>query len=247
MSPRPLEDEMAEYYANVETYSPEAQVKHQEPLVPCYDALLGKVARHRSPGTLLDVGCGVGVFLKRAAEAGWDVAGTEGSPLLADFASQYTGRRVYSCTDLREAEIEPGTLDVITFLHVLEHVSDPVDTLRTAVSLLRPGGLVVGQVPNQYLDAWARLPVVRGHVSRMSEKTKTNLHHLAFFTPSTFKHLFEEAGLIVEYESTYALSNRRHMASSRFPLLSWPKRGLYSLSGPLGFGPVIELYGRAPA
>lgn len=247
MSPRPLQDEMADYYATVETYSPEAQVQHQEPLVPCYHALLEHLDEFSAVGSLLDVGCGVGVFLKHARDAGWEVTGTEGSPLLADFASRYTGCRVYSCTDLRQAKIEPGTFDVISFLHVLEHVSDPLDTLKAATLLLRPGGLIVGQVPNQYLDAWARLPIVRGHVSRVSEKSQTNLHHMTFFTPTTFRLLFAQAGLTIEYESTYARSNRRHMASSRFPLLQWAKRAVYSLSAPMGFGPVIEIYGRAPS
>jgi 2-polyprenyl-3-methyl-5-hydroxy-6-metoxy-1,4-benzoquinol methylase len=243
MNPRFSVSETTEYYTEADIYSPEAQLQHQQPLLSCYGALLRNIGSRLTGGRLLDVGCGVGVFLKCARDDGWDVVGTEGSPHLAAFAATHAAAEVHSCYDIAGAPLEPQSFDVITFLHVLEHLPDPLKTLRLAAKLLKPDGLLIGQVPNQYLDVWARMPIIRGRISRVSERQKTNLHHLSFFTPSTFRLLFEKAELTPVWTSTYAKSNRRHMIESRLPFLSLVKRSLYAAASRLGYGPVIEIYG----
>jgi len=50
--------------------------------------------------------------------------------------------------DLDDADISEQTVDLIVMEHVLEHVSDPVVTLRLVHSFLKPGGLLLGETPN---------------------------------------------------------------------------------------------------
>jgi SAM-dependent methyltransferase len=104
------------------------------------------------PGRLLDVGCGRGDLAEWFAARGWHVAGVEPS---ADAARQAAGRGVeihYGTLD--DAPWGPGSFDAVTFNHALEHVPEPMLTLRQAHELLRPGGLLVVSVPN--FRAWQR-------------------------------------------------------------------------------------------
>jgi SAM-dependent methyltransferase len=71
------------------------------------------------------------------------------------YARQRFGLRVHQGT-LEDAHLWPHTFDVVTMWDVLEHLYQPVQTLRHVRRLLRPDGILVVRVPN--LDAWdARL------------------------------------------------------------------------------------------
>lgn len=117
------------------------------PLVPPLRQQLDYFYRHlpELPGRLLDVGCGNGVFLLRAKEAGWDAQGIEPDPRAAA-AAQRAGLDVVagtldSCPDM-------GLFDVVTTSHVIEHVHDPLAFLRHIHGRLRPGGQLWLATPN---------------------------------------------------------------------------------------------------
>ena len=97
------------------------------------------------PARLLDVGAGRGRFVAAARAAGYDAAGVEPSERGVRAAREAYG------VGLGHAGIEdaePGTFDVVTVWHVLEHVEDPGAALRRVTSWLRPGGVLLVGVPN---------------------------------------------------------------------------------------------------
>lgn len=97
-------------------------------------------------GSLLDVGCGNGAFLRLAAACGWRVVGLEPDRVAVDRARQ-AGLTVHrGGIEYFEGAIE--LFDVITLNHVIEHVHDPVDVLRRCRSLLKPGGRLWLETPN---------------------------------------------------------------------------------------------------
>jgi SAM-dependent methyltransferase len=82
--------------------------------------------------------------------------------------------------DVLAAPFAPGRFDVVTALHVLEHVPDPVRLVRRMVEWLAPGGLLIIEVPNAaglgarlFQGAWVGLELPR-HLSHFSPETLRN-------------------------------------------------------------------------
>jgi SAM-dependent methyltransferase len=109
-------------------------------------ASLEIVRRHHGPGRLLDVGCSAGFFLACALAAGWEAQGVE----LSDDAAELARRRGLDVVTgtIELAELAPRSFDVVTMWDVLEHVEDPLATLRQAAELLGDGGLLFVSTPN---------------------------------------------------------------------------------------------------
>jgi 2-polyprenyl-3-methyl-5-hydroxy-6-metoxy-1,4-benzoquinol methylase len=119
------------------------------PMIPPLRQQLDFFYRHlpKTPGRLLDVGCGNGVFLLRARDAGWAVEGLEPDPV-ASAAARRSGLDVVAGT-LDEFAPE-GQFDAITASHVIEHVHHPRRFLEQIFALLRPGGQVWLATPNAH-------------------------------------------------------------------------------------------------
>jgi 2-polyprenyl-3-methyl-5-hydroxy-6-metoxy-1,4-benzoquinol methylase len=101
----------------------------------------------RSPGTILDIGCGQGTFLAVMAKRGWSVAGVD-----FDIEAVAAARRLHGI-DVRVGTVDTvvdtgSNFDVVTASHVIEHVPDPLEFLIQCRKLLRPGGCVVLRTPN---------------------------------------------------------------------------------------------------
>ncbi len=98
-------------------------------------------------GTLLDVGSAHGWFLQRAEDAGLTAIGVEPDVAVARRAIDAgSSVRVGFFPDALE---EGETFDVITFNDVLEHLPEPRVALTEAVARLRPGGLLVLNIPDR--------------------------------------------------------------------------------------------------
>jgi ArsR family transcriptional regulator len=103
--------------------------------------------------TIADLGCGTGVVT--AALAPWvrQVIGVDASDeMLAAAASRV---RDASNVELRrgtleELPIESSTIDAATMVLVLPHLSSPVDALKEAARILKPGGrlLIIDMTPH---------------------------------------------------------------------------------------------------
>ncbi|GAA4331746.1 class I SAM-dependent methyltransferase [Flaviaesturariibacter amylovorans] len=135
-------------------------------------------------GTVLDVGCGTGAFLRTMKEAGWAVQGLEPDPDARRLASD-SGVPVQPAEVLYE--LPQGSFDVITLWHVLEHVHELHRYIEQLKSLLKPGGRLFIAVPNYTaLDAdiyrlyWAAYDVPR---------------HLYHFSPKSLETLLGRHGL----------------------------------------------------
>lgn len=119
-------------------------------------------SRVGKPGCLLDIGCGNGAFLTRAADMGWQVQGCEIDPK-AVATCRSIGIDVIE-GDAFSAQLTAHSFDVITMSHVIEHVHDQPALLQRTYELLRPGGWLWLACPNPesigkkvFGSAWSEL------------------------------------------------------------------------------------------
>jgi len=130
-----------------EYYEPWQELSEERSRLRLWRRRLALLEARQAPGSLLDVGCGDGLFLKVGRDAGWSVEGIEFSPEGARRSSQRLGRPV-AVGDLTGAAGLRGPFDVVTLWHVLEHLVSPAPMLLAARLRLRPGGLLAVAVPN---------------------------------------------------------------------------------------------------
>ena len=143
------------------------------------------VRRWRSSGRLLDVGCGIGLFLDSARSAGYDVFGIDVAARAIELCRN-RGLQVEVATldDLLERDLR---FDIITLWHVLEHFLDPFDELVKIRRLLAPRGLCLIEVPN--------LNSIKFMLSRRKwTGGNSPLYHRTFFTRTTLAQAIRESG-----------------------------------------------------
>ena len=100
----------------------------------------------RDGASVLDVGCGTGEFVAVARRNNLDAEGIDTSKMLID-----VGRNIMKVPvhQVDSKDFRPSReFDGIVIWDVLEHLYDPVDTLKKCAKLLVPGGFVFAQVPN---------------------------------------------------------------------------------------------------
>ncbi len=167
------------------------------PLVQLYEHWLSRIARHRRAGSLLDIGCGTGLFLAVARRHGWEVCGVDECAEATRHAREHFGLEVWD-GQFTDFAAEGRSFDAIAMWDIIEHARDPVGLLRAARSVLAPGGVMGISTPNQrsILDvvAGSLYHLSGGRVTRWLEKFYIEQHFL-YFTPDTLAATLGRAGL----------------------------------------------------
>ena len=103
---------------------------------------------HQRKGRLLDVGCGIGTFLRLAREQSWESHGVEPSRSGSAFAQEMYKLDV-QCGEIFDANFPTAHFDAITLYHVLEHIPELNPFLSELRRVLKPQtGTLVIEVPN---------------------------------------------------------------------------------------------------
>jgi 2-polyprenyl-3-methyl-5-hydroxy-6-metoxy-1,4-benzoquinol methylase len=103
------------------------------------------VRKYASHGRILDIGAGAGRFVYLAVEAGYQADAVEMDVKCCELIRSAIGSNAFQSLDV----VPHGSLyDVITMWHVLEHLKQPWDVVRDALTHLKPGGVLVIAMPN---------------------------------------------------------------------------------------------------
>lgn len=105
---------------------------------------LAMIRRVVPRGTLLDIGCSFGMFLREAV-GHFSCIGMDVSPDVVAAAAANVPEAAFLAGRL--PHIPCGGMDVITALDVIEHVPDPEAALAAIRNALRPGGVALVVVP----------------------------------------------------------------------------------------------------
>jgi SAM-dependent methyltransferase len=180
-----------------------------------------------APGThnaFLEVGFGNGTQLRRMRRLGWQVTGVEQDPSAAQSA-RAQGFSVL-LGDLAQHKLDDGSFDAVYGSHCLEHVHEPLETLRECRRLIRPGGALVMVTPNadswgrrRYGKSWLGLDAPR-HLTVFSASSLADLASQAGFTDVRVKVTSRGAALIVACSSSIR-RNGKLPHGQRMPLRTW--------------------------
>jgi 2-polyprenyl-3-methyl-5-hydroxy-6-metoxy-1,4-benzoquinol methylase len=146
----------------------------------------------KTTGRILDVGCASGTLLWLAKQRGFDVRGVEVSQGAAEFVRNVLGMDVV-CGQFADGHFRNGEFDVVTMIHVLEHVPNPRQVIRDIFRVLKEDGVLLVVVPN--FAGWS------------SERAKHRWkwlqpeNHYSHFTPRTIARLVESEGFVPKITS----------------------------------------------
>ncbi|MDP2240445.1 MAG: class I SAM-dependent methyltransferase [Burkholderiales bacterium] len=162
---------------------------------------------------VLDIGCGFGESLGYHQARGCDVYGVEADMNIRRVADKF-GFKVH--VGLFDPKLyAPNSFDYVTMSQVIEHVTDPVETLRGIAQVLRLGGAAILSTPNA--NGWG---------AKIFGSRWINWHtpyHLQFFSIRSLELAAEKAGLIVERIETVTSSS--WLCYQWIHLLSYPGEG----------------------
>ena len=147
-----------------------------------FEKRLREIQTYVSGGKILDVGCATGFFLEKAKSKGFEPYGLELSEFSFKEAQNKFGDHIFLGT-IEDIPFENNFFDVITMFDLLEHVKDPVATLRRCEAILKPQGIIVAVLPD---------------VSSISAKlmgrnwTHYKKEHLYYFSKRTISELLKQ-------------------------------------------------------
>jgi SAM-dependent methyltransferase len=135
-----------------------------------------KILRGRPPGSkVLELGCARSAWLPYLArEFGFSLFGLDYSELGAAQAAERLRRcglpAEIRCADLFAPPADwMGAFDLVVWFGVAEHFEDTTAAIRAASRYLKPGGLMITEIPNMsgavgWLQRWANKPIYDIHV-----------------------------------------------------------------------------------
>ena len=154
-NPRPTLDTIGSFYPT--TYAPHntahpqvssGRIRFRKLLKKTFAGLIQFNSSRMPPvpiGSALEIGCGSGAYLDRLRSDGWKVKGIEFSAFAADAATR-RGLDVHH-GPVEAAGAPEAPYNAIVAWMVLEHLHDPVVTLRTMRSWITDDGYLALSVP----------------------------------------------------------------------------------------------------
>lgn len=162
---------------------------------------------------VLDVGCGFGETLGYHASRGCDVYGVEADENIRRVAEKFRFKVHVGLFD--DSLYEANFFDYVTMDQVLEHVTDPLATLRGVARILKPGGTAILSLPN-----------AQGWGAKIFGRRWINWHtpyHLQFFSRRSIRLAAKQTGMVVAEIRT--ITNSDWLLFQWIHLLMYPKLG----------------------
>jgi 2-polyprenyl-3-methyl-5-hydroxy-6-metoxy-1,4-benzoquinol methylase len=158
-----------------------------------YTAFRRKFLDNRG-GNLLDIGCGLGYFVKFVADTpGWNAVGCELSAAAVRFSNAQLRLPNVFAGSVEALDFPESHFDVITLWDVIEHLTDPRPVLRAALRLLKPGGVLFLHTPNIDLQLRKASLLQRVFLDRSRHYLELQ-DHMNLYSPRTLSDLLADCG-----------------------------------------------------
>jgi len=172
-----------------------AWAEHEEQYRPLYGEAIRRLGIGRGT-TVLDVGCGSGVFLHVAASAGARVSGLDAAAPMVEIARSRVPEADVRIGDLQFLPYDPDVFDVVTSFSSFWFAADPVEALRAAGRVAKPGAPVFALVfgrPERCGVSPLMEALAAFFPSEDAPRGKFGLHE-----PGVLEGMATEAGLVPE-------------------------------------------------
>ena len=158
-----------------------------------FDYVIKRLKLKPKKARVLDVGCGAGYFLSMLKDRGVKGRGLEVNPAQVRYCRKL-GLDVVG-SDLAD---EPDNhYDVITMFDVLEHLTEPLATIKTVCRKLKPGGYLIAYTPNIHSLAY--------ELMGSKQNTLLPFEHFCFFNKPSFQYLAKKTGFAIHTLEVYGL------------------------------------------
>lgn len=150
--------------------------------------------------SMLDIGCasgGLGQAIKKRQQVRY--CGVDFDQLAVEQAQQVLDDAVQGDITLMDLPYPLASFDVLIFADILEHLADPLTTLKRWLPLLKPSGKVIVSLPNVQHYTVA-LPLVLSGRFDYADRGILDRTHLRLFSRSSARQLLIDSDLIVERE-----------------------------------------------
>lgn len=194
-------------------------------------------------GSLLDVGCSGGLLIEYAESHGWRAEGIEPSEVaLAE--TRRLGLKVHPGL-YRDVELPPRSFDVVYTKLLFEHLPRPRDFLEWAARVLRPGGILSVQAPNDFNP----LQLAARDLLGKQDWWVAPPFHINYFSFDSLERLLRSAGYAPVMRDTtfpmewFLLMGEDYVGDDQLGLLAHKKRmSLESRLEPVGLRRSFHAY-----
>ena len=151
-----------------------------------------------SKGALLDIGSGNGNLISLAQKRGWISTGYDVDCETVRKISAKINVKMY-CGKFEELNLEENSYDVITMLHVIEHLKNPIVYLDVIKKVLKQNGILFIALPNiQSRSGIVKLFLEKLYIKRKNVAAHYDTsHHLWYYTPMTIRNTLNAHGFNV--------------------------------------------------
>ena len=201
---KPSPAELSDYYAKryyqegLTTYQaayPPEELEHIEGKLRLRHWVLEQLRGAAAPPpSFLDIGCGEGWALAFFHNLGWKVLGLDYSTFSIERFQPALRDRLRPgdlYEQLAALHAEGQQYEVLWLDNVLEHVPDPAELLRRCRALVRPNGVLLVEVPNDFSALQNHL-LETGHIDRPFWVALPD--HLSYFNQPGLRNLAQATG-----------------------------------------------------
>jgi len=140
-----------------------------------------------SPGKIIEVGPGLGIFAKFLFEKGNDVTLIEESSSLSNILRYQNKFNVFE-GEFENIDINSNSFDLFVSMHVIEHVIDAKKHLSKALEIVKPGSYALIATPNGRCWQQRLFPTLSLHFDAA---------HLRVYSPLSLEYACKSAGWTV--------------------------------------------------
>ena len=182
--------ERLDEYWRGEAFWSEEEIEKRKQREPVFREAFRILRRHKpEPGSVLDIGCGIGTFLAICREEGWRVTGVDPAPIACQVAKREYGLDLVNDTFSARLFGE-RRFDAVFAAQVLHHLPDPAAFLADVTRVVAEDGVILLRTPNLVpQEALLRLQRLLGRKEQFFCGPTLHVFH-----PETLRLLFAREG-----------------------------------------------------